>query len=155
MSASAGVHTLDSNPCARSRSGMTDAGPLTMPFGSWPTSITSELVVRAAARLGAVSHDGDDVWWSELRAEEGGRTVIVRNGVDVIASPWNARTAVHEYGGGAWWVRGGRVWFVNWADQRLPQREAGGEPVPVTREPEVARGERYADGDVHPSGEAI
>ena len=31
----------------------------------------------------------------------------------------NARTAVHEYGGGAWWVRDGVAWFTNWADQRL------------------------------------
>ena len=145
------MRNLDRVPRARSHSGMTDAGLLTLPFGSWPTPITSELVVRAAARLGAVALDGDDVWWSELRPVEGGRTVIVRNGVDVLASPWNARTAVHEYGGGAWWVRDGTLWFVNWADQRLYRLDPGGEPVPVTPEPEVARGERYADGDVHPT----
>ena len=52
------------------------------PTGSWPTPITSELVVRAAARLGEVVVDGDDVWWSESRPAEGGRSVIVRRSAD-------------------------------------------------------------------------
>jgi hypothetical protein len=78
-----------------------------MPYGSWPTPITSELVVRAAAGLGGVAVDGDDVWWSEQRPEEGGRTQIVhRRGdgpaVDLLPDGFNARTAAHEYGGGAW-----------------------------------------------------
>ena len=34
---------------------------------------------------------------------------------EVLAAPWNARTAVHEYGGGAWWVRDGVLWFADWA----------------------------------------
>ena len=90
-----------------------------LPFGNWPTPISSELVVRSSVGLGGVAVDGHDLWWSELRPEEGGRIVLVRNGVDVLAPPWNARTAVHEYGGGAWWVSAGTVWFTNWADQRL------------------------------------
>ena len=49
-----------------------------LPYGSWPTPITSELVVRAAVGLGAVALDGDDIWWAEQRPEEGGRTELVR-----------------------------------------------------------------------------
>src|SRR5919106_1390688 len=80
------------------------------PYGSWPTPITSEVVVRAAATLGGVVADGDSVWWSELRPEEAGRTQVVRKvgdgpPVDLLPEGFNARTAVHEYGGGA---RGGR-----------------------------------------------
>ena len=45
--------------------------------GSWPTQITSELVVAAAARLGEVVADGQDIWWSEARPSEAGRSVIV------------------------------------------------------------------------------
>src|SRR3712207_72586 len=114
--------------------------------GSWPTPITSELVVRAAARLGEVCADGDDVWWSEGRPAEGGRTVIVRRSADgtttdVLPAPWNARTRVHEYGGGSWTVSGGTLWFTNFADQRLyrlaPRRAAPG-AVP----PEPAGGAR-------------
>jgi dipeptidyl aminopeptidase/acylaminoacyl peptidase len=52
---------------------------------------------------------GDEIWWQELRPTEGGRVSIRRAGpggepVDVLPNPWNARTRVHEYGGGAWTV---------------------------------------------------
>src|SRR3954465_13447255 len=105
------------------------------PTGSWPTPLTSELVVRAAARLGEVAVDGDDVWWSESRPAEGGRSVIVRRSADgtvadVLPAPWNARTRVHEYGGGAWTVSGGTLWFSDFADQRL-SRLAPGARAPV------------------------
>ena len=81
------------------------------PYGSWPTPITSELVVRAAAGLGGVAVDGDTVTWSEQRPEEGGRTQLVQRvgdgpAVDLLPEGFNARTAAHEYGGGAWWVAG-------------------------------------------------
>src|SRR4051794_16862196 len=121
-----------------------------LPYGSWPTPITSELVVRAAARLGEGAVDGDDVWWSESRPTEGGRSVIVRRSADgtltdVLPPPWNARTRVHEYGGGAWTVSGGTLWFTEFSDQRVYRVDPGGSPVAVTPEPEVAAGVRYAD----------
>ena len=126
--------------------------------GSWPTPITSELVVRAAARLGEVQVDGDDVWWSESRPSEGGRSVIVRrsaNGAvtDVLPAPWNARTRVHEYGGGAWTVSAGTLWFTEFSDQRLYRLDAGSStPVAVTPEPEVRSGVRHADFHLVPGG---
>ena len=125
--------------------------PETLPHGSWPTPITSELVVRAAARLGEVCVDGTDVWWAEGRPAEGGRTVIVRRSADgtttdVLPAPFNARTRVHEYGGGSWTVSGGVLWFTNFADQRLYRLDPGSDaPVPVTPEPAIAAGERHAD----------
>ncbi|MFW3172372.1 prolyl oligopeptidase family serine peptidase [Geodermatophilus sp. CPCC 206100] len=128
---------------------MSSAQPL--PHGSWPTPITSELVVRTAARLGEVVVDGAEVWWSESRPEEGGRSALVRRGADgavsdALPAPWNARTRVHEYGGAAWTVAGGVLWFTEFADQRLYRLDPGaGEPVAVTPEPELAAGVRYAD----------
>jgi hypothetical protein len=53
------------------------SAPAVLPFGSWPTPITSALVVRAAVGFGGVVLDGGDVWWSEQRPEEGGRTQLV------------------------------------------------------------------------------
>jgi dipeptidyl aminopeptidase/acylaminoacyl peptidase len=131
-----------------------------LPFGSWPTPVTSELVVRSARLPNAVQVDGDDVWWSEGRPEEAGRTAVLRLGVDsvpveVLPAPWNARSSVHEYGGGAWWVRDGVLWFVDWATQRLHRLAPGGDPEPLTPEPSVPRGLRYADGDVSPDGTTI
>jgi dipeptidyl aminopeptidase/acylaminoacyl peptidase len=139
--------------------------PQVLPYGSWPTPITSELAVRAARLPTAVHSDGGDLWWSEGRPEEGGRNAILRLGADgsrteVLPEPWNARTGVHEYGGGAWWVRGGVLWFADWSSQRLHRLAFDGDPndldpVAITPEPEVPRGLRYADGDVSPDGATL
>src|SRR4051812_12278154 len=110
-----------------------------VPYGSWPTPVTSALVVRAAARLGEVAVDGDDVWWSESRPGEGGRSALVRRCADgtvadVLPPPWNARTRVHEYGGAAWAVSGGTLWFTHFDDQRLYRLAPGDDgPVAVPR----------------------
>lgn len=131
----------------------------TAPFGSWPTPITSELVVSAAVRLGALHLDGDDVVWDEGRPSEGGRTQIVRRTpdnttTDLLPDGMNARSAVHEYGGAAWWARDGVVWFVNWDDQRL-YRLADGGATPLTPEPATPRADRYADGDLSTDGATV
>jgi dipeptidyl aminopeptidase/acylaminoacyl peptidase len=127
------------------------------PYGSWSTPLTSELVVRAAAGLGGVTVHGNVVTWSEQRPEEGGRTQLVQRvgdgpAVDLLPEGFNARTAAHEYGGGAWWVAGRTVWFANWADQRLYRLTGKAMPVPVTAEPEVPRGDRWADGTLDAGG---
>src|SRR3546814_10474706 len=87
-----------------------------LPFGSWPTPVTSELVVASASRVIDVRADGDDLVWVESRPGEGGRSVLVRRRADgtiteLVGGDANVRTAVHEYGGGAWWVHEGAVWY--------------------------------------------
>ena len=144
---------------------MTARGDVTAkPYGSWSTPITSELVIAAAVRLGEVAVDGADVIWSEGRPAEGGRTELVRRAADggvtdLLGGEHNARTAVHEYGGGAWWVRDRVVWFTEWADQRLYRLVPGGEPEPITPDPVAAglapRADRFADGDLDLDGESI
>ncbi|RBY98066.1 S9 family peptidase [Blastococcus sp. TF02-8] len=129
--------------------------------GSWATPITSELVVRTAARLEEVVVDGQgegaDVWWAESRPHEGGRSVLVRRSpdgtvTDVLPAPWNARTRVHEYGGAAWTVSGGTVWFTHYSDQRLYRMDPGAEPAAVTPEPGLPAGVRLADLRATPDG---
>jgi dipeptidyl aminopeptidase/acylaminoacyl peptidase len=127
------------------------------PYGSWPTPITSELVVAASVRLSGLAVDGADIVWSEGRPADAGRTQLVRRAGDGSTSDQlpagrDARTAVHEYGGAAWWVRDGIVWFSDWADQRLYRMAPGGAPEPLTPEPAAPRADRYADGDVSPDG---
>jgi len=127
-------------------------------FGSWPTPITSEVVVAEAIGLSEVRVDGPDLIWAESRPAEGGRIALVRRDgdgrvLDLLPPGQNARTAVHEYGGGAWWADHGVVWFCSWADQRLYRRDPQtGAVQPLTPEPEVPRGDRYADGSVAPDG---
>ena len=122
--------------------------PEVRPYGSWPTPITAPRVIEAAVRLGGLRADGDDLWWLEKRPQEAGRTALVRRRADgtvedLLPAPWNVRTAVHEYGGGAAWFRDGVAWFTNWADQRLYRLDAGSEPVAITPEPSLPRGLRY------------
>jgi dipeptidyl aminopeptidase/acylaminoacyl peptidase len=129
-------------------------------YGSWPTPFTSASVVAGAVRLGELVVDGDDVLWAEGRPAEGGRTQIVRRRpdgtcTDLLPEGWNARTAVHEYGGGGWWARDGVVWFANWADQRLYRLAPDADPLPLTPEPATARADRFADGDLSPDGASI
>ena len=84
------------------------------PYGSWESPITSELIVSATVGLGQCLIDGEDVYWSEMRPLEGGRSVVVRRtpdgrAADVTPEGFNARTRVHEYGGGDYTVRAGVV----------------------------------------------
>ena len=130
------------------------------PYGSWPTPITSEVVVTKAVRLAEAQVDGDAVIWSESRPAERGRTALVRAQgearEELLPGDRNARTAVHEYGGGAWWARDGVVWFAAWDDQRLYRRDPeSGNCEPLTPEPALPRGDRYADGSLSPDGEWI
>ena len=110
------------------------------PYGTWKSPITSDLIVAQSIGLSEVRLDGDAVYWLESRPREGGRSVVVRAGEgDVTPLPFNVRTRIHEYGGGAWTVAGGALWFSNDADRRLYRG----------REPVTPEGPwRYGDGVV-------
>ena len=117
------------------------------PYGSWKSPITSALIVSESIGIGEIALDGDDTYWTEMRPAEGGRYVIVRRApdgqtADVTPQPFNARTRVHEYGGGAFAVSDGTVYFSNFDDQRLYRQHPGEQPQPVTPETDM----RYADG---------
>ena len=127
-------------------------------YGSWTSPITSDLIVASSIGLGGVLIDGGDVYWIETRPQEQGRSVIVRcsqSGQQNDVPPtvpqngqpaFNVRTRVHEYGGGAYLVSSGVVYFCNDADQRLYRQEGTAPPVPITEAPAKPRGLRYADG---------
>lgn len=108
------------------------------------------MLVEQVVSLAAVVVDRDgSVWWSEGRPGEGGRVAVVRDGVDVLPAPWSARTRVHEYGGGAFTVHQGTLFFSNVDDQRVYRLDRGAtEPVAITPDD----GSRYADGTVTPDG---
>src|SRR5690242_11621948 len=125
-----------------------------VPYGSWRSPITSDLIVSETIGLSAVLVDGADIYWIESRPAEGGRNVLVRHDRDgavrdITPAPFNARTRVHEYGGGAATVGGGIVYFSNFADQRLYRQIGGGAPEAVTPASEPGgSGWRYADGRI-------
>jgi dipeptidyl aminopeptidase/acylaminoacyl peptidase len=126
---------------------------LVSPYGSWKSPITAELVGGAETGLEQIRVDGHDIFWIERRPQEGGRKVIVRRAndgttTDVTPVGFNARTRVHEYGGGDYAVLNGKVLFSNFADQRLYVQEIGSDPKPLT--PQGAM--RYADGQLDQRG---
>ena len=121
--------------------------PQVAPYGTWKSPITSDLIVSDVVKLAEPVLDGRDIYWTELRPTEGGRIVIVKRSpdgatTDITPPGFNVRTRVHEYGGAAFVVREGDVWFSNFDDQRLYHQAAGSDPVPVTPEGDV----RFADG---------
>ncbi len=121
--------------------------PQVAPYGSWKSPITSDLIASGTIRLEQIALDGENVYWVEMRPAEGGRYVIVRRSpegktVDITPSPFNARTRVHEYGGGAFLVHDGTIFFSNFSDQRMYRQDAAGLPVPITPPEKL----RYADG---------
>lgn len=121
--------------------------PQVAPYGCWKSPITSDLIVSETIGLGPVVLDGKDIYWVEMRPGEGGRNVIVRRTPDgqtsdITPSPFNARTRVHEYGGGGFFVADGTVYFSNFADQRLYRKAPNSEPQPLTPAADL----RYADG---------
>jgi dipeptidyl aminopeptidase/acylaminoacyl peptidase len=116
------------------------------PYGAWKSPITSDMIVSSTVRLVEAALDGGDVYWIESRPLEGGRYVIVRRSpagelTDLNPAPFDARTRVHEYGGGALLVVDGVLYYSHFADNRLYRQEPGGEPRPITPEGEF----RYAD----------
>ncbi len=121
-------------------------------YGSWPSPIGAAWLAQAGVSLDCVTSDGDSVCWTEGRPTEGGRYVVVRDGVDITPEGFNVRTRVHEYGGGASVIHRGTLYFVNFADQRLYQQGENEAPCAITPEPERSCSERYADMAVSPDG---
>ena len=97
--------------------------PLTAPYGTWPSPISAAIVAAGASPLTQLAlggADGGDVFWLAGRASEAGRNALLRQRgarVDELTpAPFNVRTRVHEYGGGAYAVAGDTVYFSHFAD---------------------------------------
>lgn len=117
------------------------------PYGAWTSPITSDVIVSETIRLGTPVWAGSDIYWLEGRPSEGGRSALVRRTpegqlFDVLPTPYNARTRVHEYGGRSFAVHEETIYFSNYNDQRLYCLKPGAMPHPIT--PDTAL--RYADG---------
>ena len=138
------------------------AVPEIAPYGSWRSPIGAAVVASGGRRLAAprIAADGA-VWWAEGRSTEGGRVVLMRRPVgggpeEVTPAGVNARTRVHEYGGGAWTlVDAETAVFVDFADQRLYRQRLGEEPAAIVPAPEQAAALRYADLRVCPDGRTL
>lgn len=123
--------------------------PQILPYGSWQSPITADLIASKTLGLQEPMPFDDYTYWIEMRPEEEGRHALVRRSpdgttADAIPPAFSARTRVHEYGFGAYVVDGGTIIFSNFDDQRLYRQDGDGEPYPITPK----RAQRYADAIV-------
>lgn len=93
-------------------------------YGFWKSPITADLVAGKSIRISEPTLDGADVYWLEGRPAERGRTALVCRGRDgkirdLLQVPSSVRTGVHEYGGGAYTVLDGTVYFSEARDRLL------------------------------------
>lgn len=134
-----------------------------LPYGEWPSPITAADVARSGVLPGFPTLVGGELWWSEMRPAEDGRTAVVRQRPDgtvedILPAPWSARTRVHEYGGLSWLAVPGEeaaLVFANGADQRLYLLRPGGDPEPLTPEPDRPAALRYAAPVLGPGGKEV
>ena len=126
-------------------------GKQSAPGGTWVSPITFESLVEGAVHPSDLRTDDGRLYWLESRPADGGRMVVMSDdgsgAAQLTAAPFYVRTRVHEYGGAAYAVQEGGLYFANFADQRLHVLRPGGEPEALTPE-----GYRYADAAALPGG---
>jgi dipeptidyl aminopeptidase/acylaminoacyl peptidase len=123
---------------------MTD--PTIAPYGSWASPFPIDRLTEGVVFIGEVRGAGGIRWWIEGRPEEAGRQVLMRrepDGTMVRLTPegFNARSRVHEYGGGATLVSGDLVVVSDFTTGRLHRVVAPGELAAITPD----RAWRFAD----------
>ncbi len=107
------------------------------PYGSWNSPLSAQRIAAGTRPLSAPQIDGEQVYWLEGLAAEGGRVAAVRAGPrgasDVMTpAPFNVRSRVHEYGGGALLVAGGALYFSNFADNLVYRQHGETAPRALT-----------------------
>lgn len=125
---------------------MPSSSPTVAPYGSWKSPLTAERLAAGSKPLAAPMIDGAQILWREALAAEGGRIAAVRGNPDgtatvVTPAPFNVRTRVHEYGGGALLAAGGTLYFSNFADNLVYRQQGGAAPQPLTADSR----QRHAD----------
>ena len=121
--------------------------------------LPASVAVGRATGVAEPRLNGGCLFWLEQRPGERGRTTLMarRHGagsVELTAGPWNLRTRVHEYGGGAYAVEGDQLVFVDDGDRCLWQLDlasteaptAAAAPRRLTAPPDPSLPRAFADG---------
>jgi dipeptidyl aminopeptidase/acylaminoacyl peptidase len=92
-------------------------------YGNWPSKISARLIVEDSISIDEARQIADTLYYIERRPQESGRCVIVKltddTATDVLPAPYSARSRVHEYGGGCYYVEQDTVYFINDSDQAI------------------------------------
>lgn len=121
----------------------------TAAYGTWASSLTGEVVAANSVKMAEPQWVGESLFWLETRPAEKGRQTILQRAADgttreILPNPWNARTKVHEYGGGSFFATQDAVYFVNGEDQQIYRLDLANQRIePLTQTTDC----RY--GDLH------
>jgi dipeptidyl aminopeptidase/acylaminoacyl peptidase len=123
---------------------MTD--PVAAPCGSWLSPITAARVAAGVRPVSAPRIADGRVLWLQGLPEEGGRLAVATadagGGRRILTPPpFNVRSRVHEYGGGAYAIAGDTLWFSNHADNLVYAQTGAAAPRALT----VDGRQRHAD----------
>ncbi|GAA5868997.1 hypothetical protein JCM16303_000331 [Sporobolomyces ruberrimus] len=140
----------------------------TKPYGSWPSPITADLTLTATVGLSEiqVAPGGKFIGWNESRPEEKGRSALVVQRIGTSTTEevlpdqkWNARSRVHEYGGGSWTFGsdGESIVFSNFQGgayrvSRKGDGQGWSEPEQITPKSDVLR---FANFHPHPTDPSL
>ena len=120
--------------------------------GSWPSPIGAQVVTGGSKGYAELRARDDRLFWTESRPDEAGRSTLlawVAGALrELTPAPFNPRSRVHEYGGGAYCVADRHAYFVNHADQNVYEVALAGETSSLAPPRQVTRGdatERFAD----------
>ncbi|MFI6394279.1 S9 family peptidase [Nonomuraea sp. NPDC050547] len=118
------------------------------------------MVAQGGRTFSAVGVHAGEPMWLERRPDEDGRRVLCRlddagEVRDLTPTPFNVRSLVHEFGGGAFATRGENLYFVHFDDQRIYRMVSNGKPEPITPESTTESSVRHGDLHVAPGGRAL
>ncbi len=120
--------------------------PITAAYGTWQSPLSAQRVAAGVKPVSGPRIAGDTIFWLEGLPAEGGRVAAVRNVANGAAqpltpAPFNVRSRVHEYGGGAYALAGQTLCFSNFADNLVYAQTPTAAPRPLTTD----SSQRHAD----------
>jgi dipeptidyl aminopeptidase/acylaminoacyl peptidase len=116
-------------------------------YGSWPSPITAAMAGAAGGAITQLQCDGQYLYWVESRPAEGGRQTLMQLDLrgqrvsERTPAPFNVRSRVHEYGGGAYAWHRGDVVFSHDGDRQLYAMRGAASATRLTQVMDF----RYAD----------
>src|SRR5436190_20375968 len=111
------------------------------------SGLSADAAAAAVVAYDEVQATDDAVWWLQSMPHEGGRVALVRLAGDgrereVTGPGADVGTDLHGYGGAAYAVDGGRIWYVDASDGHLRILDhEGGIRIALERRDD----ERYGD----------
>ncbi len=109
--------------------------PRTLPYGSWRSPVSTDLITGSTVGLIGGTFDGGTAFWVESHASQGGRASLWTQAADStrteLTPEHNVRSAVHEYGGGAFAVSDEICVFSDHPSHGVFVVEGGARPRPI------------------------